>query len=79
VVEVLIAAAEDERLAPGRFGEPEQEPQRGRLARTVRAEEAGDGAGANPKRDVIDGRDFPVALGQGNSRDDRLTRAGGGW
>ena len=44
VVEVAVEAAEHERFARRRLREPEKQPKRGRLARAVRAEEAGDGA-----------------------------------
>src|SRR5215207_11200242 len=51
VVELMITPAEDERFASGRLGEPEQQPQRGRLAGAVRAEEACDRAGAERERE----------------------------
>jgi hypothetical protein len=76
VIELAIAAAEDERLARGRFGEPEQQPQGGRLTGAVGAEEAGDGARAERERELVDGDKVAVVFGQRTGRDHRLASAG---
>jgi hypothetical protein len=56
--------AEDGRLAGRRADQPEQHPQRRRLAGAVRAEQAVDLAAAHPQRQVLDRRRGAVALGQ---------------
>ncbi len=57
-------AAEETRLALGRPDQPEQHPQRGRLAGAVRAEVAEDVASIDRQVDVVDGDDVAVALDQ---------------
>ena len=59
--------AEDRRVAGRRPGEAEHHAQRRRLARAVRAEEAGDRARADREGQVVDGRHVAVALGQPGS------------
>src|SRR5262249_10437257 len=78
LVELPVAAAEEECLARCRLGQPEQQPQGGGLAGAVRAEEPGDGAGAERKRHVIDGEDVAVPLGQRADRDNRMAGSGVG-
>src|SRR5262245_19888781 len=70
----------DEGIAPEQLGgavvgpdEPEQHPQRGRLARAVGTEVAVDVAGADREVDVVDGRERPEALDQA-ARLDRFKR-----
>ena len=57
-------AAEETRPAVGRPDQPEQHPQRGRLAGAVRAEVAEDVASVDRQVDVVDGDDVAVALDQ---------------
>ena len=65
-----VRAAEDERLAGRRRGQPEQDAQRGALARPVRPEEPGHGPGRERERDVVDGDERAVALAQRADADD---------
>ena len=58
-VEGRVRAAEDERLAGRRRGQPEQDAQRGALARPVGPEEPGHGPGQERERDVVDGASEP--------------------
>jgi hypothetical protein len=53
-----------ERRARRRVGEPEQDPQRRRLARAVGAEEAHRTAGLHVEGEIIDGDDAAESLGQ---------------
>jgi hypothetical protein len=78
VVELAIPLAEDECLARGRLGEPEQQPQGGRLTGAVRAEEAGDGARAERECELVDGDELAIALGQRAGRGHRIASAGVG-
>jgi hypothetical protein len=57
-----VAAAEHEHLAHRRFGQPQQQPQRRRLARTVGTEEADDRAGAERERELVNGDEIPKRL-----------------
>ena len=59
-----IRLAEHGGPARGRRGEAGHDAHRGRLAGTVRPEEAGDEAGLDLERDVVDGRERAVALGE---------------
>ena len=54
VGEVSQAAAEHERLAGVRLGEPREHPERRRLAGAVGAEEPGHGSGLDAEGDVLD-------------------------
>jgi hypothetical protein len=70
-LEVGEAAAEDECVASGRFGQPEQHPQRGRLACAVRPEEAGDRPRLEVEGQIRHRCDLAEALRQSDGRDDR--------
>ena len=52
------------------FARPEQHPERRRLAGAVRAEEAGDGAGVELERELVDGGELAEALRQRVGGDD---------
>ena len=55
VPEVVVADAVVADLAMVGVGEPDHHPHRGRLAGSVRADEAGDAAGGHVERQVVDG------------------------
>ena len=57
------------RRAGRRAHEPEQHPQRGRLAGAVGAQEADDAPLVHREREVVDGRDGPEVLGQARHLD----------
>jgi hypothetical protein len=59
-----VRAAEDQGLALGRVGQPEEQPQRGRLARAVGTEEATHRARAERECERVDRPHFSVVLGQ---------------
>src|SRR5712691_5479690 len=67
---------EDQGLARGRLGEPEQQPQGGRLAGAVGTKEAGDGSRVEREREVVDRDDLAEALGQRAYRDHRIAGVG---
>jgi hypothetical protein len=73
-MELVVAAAEDERFTSSRPGEPEQEPQGGRLAGAVRAQEAGYRASLERERQVLNGDQLAVVLRQRVDADDWLAR-----
>ena len=58
-LERRVGLAEDERAAARRRREPEQHPQRRRLAGAVRAEEAGDRARLEREREIVDRDQLP--------------------
>ncbi len=64
LVELSVAAAEDVRVAGRRFCEPQEQSQRRRLAGTIGAEKAGDGAPLEREGDAVDCRELPVAFRQ---------------
>jgi hypothetical protein len=64
LLQLAVAAAEDERLPSRRLGQAQQQPERRGLAGTVRAEVPGDRARVQGERDVVDGHDLVVALGE---------------
>ena len=72
LVDVAVTAAEDQRLTRRRLTEPKQESQRGRFASSVRAEEACHGAFVERERQVLDGFDLTVVLGQRADGDHRI-------
>ena len=63
-LERTVAVPVDRGSARGRMHETEQDPQGGRLACSIRTEEAGDAAVANLERQSVDGRRFAIALPQ---------------
>ena len=69
-----IAPAADGRRARRRVHQAEQHPQGGGLAGAVRAQEAGDPAGAHGEREIVHSPQFLVLLGQVS--DDDLFRPG---
>ena len=62
--DVVVAVAADGRGAAGRADQAEQHAQRGRLARAVGAEEAGDAAGLDGEGQAVDGGEVAEPLGQ---------------
>ena len=58
-------------IARRRGGQAEQDPKGGRLAGTVGTEKAGDGAGSDLERHVVDGGRVPVLLGEVDDLGDR--------
>ena len=77
MIERGIGLAEDQGAAAARLGEPEQHPQRRRLAGAVRAEEAGDRPRREDERERVDGEHRPEPLRQ-RVGDDRRHRGRGG-
>ena len=63
VTEVGVADAVVADLAVVGVGEPDHHPHRGRLAGSVRADEAGDAAGGDVEGQVVDGGAVAVVLG----------------
>ena len=63
VSEVVVADAVVADLAVVGVGEPDHHPHRGRLAGSVRADEAGDAAGGDVECQVVDGGAVAVVLG----------------
>jgi hypothetical protein len=64
LLELAVAAAEDERLARARLGQPEQQAQGRRLASAVGPEIACHRAPLERERYVVDGDNLAVALTQ---------------
>src|SRR6266498_5069066 len=64
IVEVAIAPSVDRGSAGGRVDEAEQDPERRRLPRPVRSEEAGDPALPNAEAQAVDCRRLPKALAE---------------
>src|SRR5207253_9086869 len=75
VVKLVVAVTKHARPPGCRLSQPEQESQGRRLASAVRTEEAGDGAGLEREREVLDGDELAVALGQQGDRDHRVASA----
>ena len=75
---LAVAGPEEQRPARGRPDEPEQHPQRRRLAGAVRPEKAGHRAGLQPEGEIVDGEHLPEALGQVVDDDDVVGPGGDG-
>src|SRR5947209_12119747 len=71
MIELAIAAPEDERLTGARLDQSEQQAQRRRLARPVRAEQAGYAAVGEREGHLVDRDEVAVALRQRPHADDR--------
>jgi hypothetical protein len=76
VLEVAVPAAEDERLAGVRLGQSQEQPERRRLARAVRAEEAGHRSSREREGHPVDRGDVSVPLRQSAAADHLLARRG---
>src|SRR5690606_7227969 len=64
VPQVGVGDAVVAHLAPVGAGEPDHHAPRGRLAGSVRADEAGDAAGGHGEGQVVDGGPLAVVLGE---------------
>src|SRR5215469_14076577 len=77
IAEVPIGLPPDCRGAPGRPNQPEEHPESSRLARAVRSQESGDGAGLDLKAQPVDSEDTAEPLGELMSLDQCHER--GSW